>query len=325
MTRPISGKGSPSFLLIVAVFAVSTASLLIRYALEEASALMIAVYRLSFSALISLLLWLLGSARNREARKLALSPAKLALIGLSGLFLALHFLCWISSLSMITVSSSVVLVTTTPIWVGLFAKFVLRERLNPLFFWGIALALLGALAIGGGELCVFVEGTLSCNVLSNFLAGNKAWGLLLALAGAWMGAGYILIGRRLSSELGTLPYTSMVYTVSALILIALALFRGENFFHYSGKIWFLFLALALVPHLLGHSLFNYSLKHFSAPLVSTAMLGEPIGYTLLAFLLLNESPSLFEVSGGLLILGGILLALLPAKNGGTAQMERGAG
>jgi drug/metabolite transporter (DMT)-like permease len=135
-------------------------------------------------------------------------------------------------------------------------------------------------------------------------------GNFLALFGAWMAAGYMLMGRQLRKKLDTVPYTALVYGVAALILTAVVIVRAEPVCSYSGPTYFWLLALGIFPQLLGHSLFNWSLKYISAAYVSLTLLGEPIGTSILALILLKESPTLLEAVGAGLILLGIVIASL---------------
>jgi len=66
--------------------------------------------------------------------------------------------------------------------------------------------------------------------------------------------------------------------------------------------------LALVPQLLGHSIFNWSLKYIPVSLVSVTLLGEPVGSTVLAYFILQEQPGWVKIIGAVLILAGIWLA-----------------
>ena len=111
----------------VGVLAVSTASIFIRFAQTEASSLTIAASRLTLAAL-----FLLPVALKRNGKELAqLNRKQVGLLLLAGVFLAVHFASWITSLQYTTVASSVVLVATSPLWVALLSPVILHERLVP--------------------------------------------------------------------------------------------------------------------------------------------------------------------------------------------------
>jgi drug/metabolite transporter (DMT)-like permease len=159
--------------------------------------------------------------------------------------------------------------------------------------------------VGLGNACQWADGGLSCQ--AQVFAGKAMWGNALALFGAWMAAGYMLMGRQLRKKLDTVSYTALVYGTAAVLLVSVVLFRSEPVFSYSPRTYLWLLALGLIPQLLGHSLLNWALKYISAAYVSLTLLGEPIGTSILAYLFLKESPTLLEGVGGVLILFGIVL------------------
>lgn len=299
----------PVLAISIGILAVSTASIFIRYAQASAPSLVIAAYRLSLASLVLAFPALLR--RRRELRALRGRELRLAL--LSGLFLALHFATWISSLEYTTVASSVVFVTTTPLWVALLAPLVLHEPLTRLVAAGMGLALAGGIIVGISDSCAWGAAGLACPSFSQFIAGQAFLGNLLALAGAWMAAGYILIGRHLRASLSLMTYIFVVYGMAAVVLVAVMFLAGETPFGYPPGTYVWLLLLALVPQLLGHSTFNWALGYLSAAYVSITLLGEPIGSTVLAYFLLKEIPSWVKLLGAALILAGIVLASLPNR------------
>ncbi len=279
--------------LLGGILAVSTASLLVRYAQADAPSLVIAAGRLGIATLV---LAPLALARHRVALR-ALTRGDLALALVAGAFLALHFATWIASLERTSVVSSVVLVTTAPLWVALLAPLVLRERLAPLALLGLAVALAGGVAIALGD------------AGGGALAGHALGGDLLALAGAWMMAGYLLVGRRLRTRLALVPYVFAVYGCAAVLLALAVLGAGLDPRALPPRAWGWIALLALVPQLLGHSSFNWALRFLPAALVSIALLGEPVGSAALAYAVLRETPSALTLAGAALILLGVFLAV----------------
>jgi drug/metabolite transporter (DMT)-like permease len=303
-TTPPRPPVNPILVLIFGILAVSMASIFIRYAQVYTPSLVIAAYRLSIAALV---LAPIAFLRHRdEIARLNRRDMKLALF--SGVFLAFHFGAWISSLEFTTVASSVVLVSTTPLWVGLLAPITIREPLSRLVVYGLGLALLGGVIVGISNACSLDGLRLACPPAAVFFRGDAFTGNLLALSGAVMGAAYILIGRSLRVKMKLIPYISLVYGMAAVVLVLLMLFRGHSPFGYPPQVFLWFLLLALVPQLLGHSSFNWALGYLSAAYVSIALLGEPVGSTVLAFFLLQETPSALEIFGAILILNGIYVA-----------------
>jgi len=296
------------FAILGAILAVSTASIFIRFAQREAPSLVIASFRLTFASLI---LAPIALTRHRAELR-ALTRRELLLALLSGIFLALHFATWITSLEYTTVASSVVLVSTSPLWVAILAPLVLREPLTRPVLIGMLLALTGGVVIALSDACVWQNG-LACPSLAEFIKGEAFLGNFLALVGAWMVAGYLLIGRRLRAKMSLVPYIFIVYSMSAVVLIVIMFASGETPLGYPPMTYVWMLLLALVPQLIGHSTYNWALRYMPAALVAVTTLGEPIGSTILAYFILHESPSFLKIFGAVLILGGIYIASLKAR------------
>jgi drug/metabolite transporter (DMT)-like permease len=296
--------------LLAGILAVSTASIFIRYAQPTASSLTIAAGRLVFATL-ALAPFALTRHRSALAR---LTGRELRLAALAGMFLAAHFALWIASLERTTVASSVVLVTTTPLWVGLLSPLFLREPLTRRLALGIALALAGGVIVGLG-------GTAGAHAAGpGAAAGGALLGDFMALSGAWMMAGYLMVGRRLRAGLPLVPYVFVVYGMAAVLLTVAMAATGRSLFGLAPVTYLWLALLALVPQLLGHSSFNWALRYLPASFVAIALLGEPVGSSALAFGLLNEVPTPLEIGGAALILTGIAIAALTAAPA-TAQAE----
>lgn len=294
--------------LACGILAVSTASILIRSALDDGvPPLVIAAYRLSFAALI--LSPLVLRSRRAELRRLTGHDWRWALF--SGFFLALHFAAWISSLDYTTVTSSVVLVTTAPIWVALASWLIWRERLTRPVVIGLIIAVLGGMLVGLSD-----SSGLG-------LGGSQLWGDFLALAGAWFVAGYLLIGRQLRDRMSLLTYIYIAYGTAALWLIGLAVLSGASFtlqadgqpYPASAYVWMLL--LAVLPQLVGHSSYNYALRFLPPTYVAIVSLAEPIGSSILAFVLLREVPPPLTIVGAIVILLGIGCASWPTRSRST--------
>jgi drug/metabolite transporter (DMT)-like permease len=286
-TRP---SAPPIVGIVIGIAAVSSASIFIRFAQRQAPSLVIAAARL---ALASLVLVPLALTRYRhEYHRLTRRDAWLAV--LSGIFLALHFATWISSLEYTTVASSTVLVSTSPLFVAITAWLFLREKIGPAVIVGLGVALAGSAVIGLSD---------RSGTLRNALLGD-----VLAFAGAVTVAGYLLIGRRLRAQLSLIPYIAVVYGTAAVVMLAMVLVTRERVVGYSPTTYLWFLLLALVPQLLGHSSFNWALAHLPATFVAVATLGEPIGSTILAYIILGEMPTLIKIVGAASILVGIVVA-----------------
>jgi len=297
-----SGRGLPTYLgLLLGVLAVSFAAILIRKA--DAPAIVIAAYRMGIAALV---IAPTTVAFTRRRPKLRLQDVLLSLVAAA--FLALHFGAWIASLEHTSVASSVVLVTASPLMVAIASRVLLKERLERRVLAGIALGLAGSLVIAVGD--------LACG------GGDDLLGDGLALLGAVAVTGYLLIGRKVRPRMPLMPYISVVYAGSAILLLAATGVGGLSLTGYSGETYLFLVLVALVPQVVGHSLLNWTLARVSATLVSVAVMAEPVVSTVLALLLLKEVPPVTSFVGGAVILTGIYLALRRAPGLSFAARER---
>lgn len=296
----------PQLALLFGILAVSTASIFIRYSQNYATSLVVAAYRLLIAALILAPIAL--TTRREELAGLKNRELRLSL--LSGLFLALHFATWITSLEYTTVASSVVLVSTTPLWVALLSPITLKEPVTRKMLLGMGMALVGGVVIGISDACIVSENGLICRDAAEFIRGEAFLGNILALIGALMAAGYLMVGRKLRNQISNTSYVFIVYSMAAVILVVIVLISGNSLIGYPREAYLWFLLLAIIPQLMGHSTFNWALGYLSAAYVSISMLGEPIGSTILAYIVLDETPTLFMIFGAILIMVGIYLASL---------------
>ena len=273
-------------LLIPAVIAVSWAAILIRACQAPSTA--IAFYRMLFSAVILTPLALTTfrhgfSAYNIRSFFIAL---------LSGFLLAWHFYFWIASLELTSIASSVVLVTTQPIFLAIFTSVFLGEKAGPRGYGGIGLALAGTVFIAGFDL----------NLSSDYLKGD-----ILALLGAIMAAGYFFFGRLLRPKLSVGPYIYVVYWAATVTLGIILFIKGQLFFTYERIDYWYFLLLALGPTLVGHSLYNYTIKHIKAHKVGVSICAEPVLASIYAIFIFNEYPNIGTLVGGVLIIIALVL------------------
>ncbi len=283
----------PSLILVLGVLAVSTASTFIRLAQADIPSLAVAAWRLTLASVILAPVTL--ATRRAELRSLSRRAWLLVLAG--GVVLALHFAAWITSLAMTSVAASVVLVTTSPLFVGLITFLFFQEPVSPRLWAGMVLALIGSIIIGLDDAG---------------LGTHRLMGDVLALLGALAAAAYFIIGRRLRARLSLLAYVFPVYSTAAVVLMLVSLLSGVSLTGYGASTWGWLLLLALIPQIIGHSSLNWALRHLPVTYVSLSVLAEPIGSTLLAWWVLSEPPTWAAVLGGALILVGLLVAGRPA-------------
>ena len=295
----------PALVMLVAVAAMSWAGPLVKFA--SAPAQVISAWRLIFSvAFIALVLL----ARGMLPWRIRLTRQQLLLALVAGVMLAAHFWAWLASLRYTTVAASVVLVDMQPIFVAILSGVFLHERATRVQWLGIVVACAGAAVIALGDAGAGGAG-----------GGSALFGDALALLGAGFVSVYYIIGRKLRQSLDLWVYIGVVYGIAALVLVGVvALDPGADLTGYPKNDWFIFLALAAGPMMLGHTGINYALRYVPAFVANIAILGEPVGATLIAWLLpqLREVPSPATLTGALLIGTGILLGAWkrPTKKAG---------
>ncbi|MFC7070692.1 DMT family transporter [Halobaculum lipolyticum] len=280
--------------LAVAVLAVSTSAILVEW--SGAPSLIKALYRVVFT--VALLVPLALARPDDRAAFRAIGPRDLLLAGAAGVALAIHFASWFESLRWTSVAASVTLVQAQPLFVVVGAWALLDERVGRRTVVGIGVALAGMAVMSVGDALL---GTGAAVAGPDPLLGNS-----LAVVGAATAAAYVLLGRSLRQRLPLLPYVIVVYVTCAVTLLAAALVRGHPLFAYPAEEWLLFLAMAAGPGVFGHTVINWALAHVESSVVSVSLLGEPVGSTLLAVVLLAEVPSPITVVGGAVVLAGVL-------------------
>ncbi len=273
------------FSLPIAIIGASFAAIFIRF--SNVHPIGVAFYRMLFSSLI-LIFFIrpyLDEIKNLEKKNWQILLT-------TGFFLAVHFAAWVSSLGFTTVASSVILVSAHPLIVTWIGGWYLDEKAPTKIYIGIVIALAG----------VFVM------TFSNYRFSEWAlFGDLLALLGMLAMAAYILRGRKVRQDISLVPYAFLIYLFSTLFLGLFSIGFSTSFTIYPPREYLIFFALALIPTMLGHTLYNWALKYVKARLVSISLLGEPIGSSILAFFILNEIPPDYTIIGGIITLFGIYL------------------
>jgi drug/metabolite transporter (DMT)-like permease len=215
---------------------------------------------------------------------------------LAGLFFALDLGVWNTSLTMTTASTATLLGNTAPIWVGLGAWLIFRERLRPAYWLGLVIALCGAALIVGVD-SVDTNGAKNTSMV---ILGN-----LLAASASVAYAGYQLTTQHTRQHIDNLTYMWLFSGVGAIILLGVSLALGHPLTGLPASSYRALLGLALVTHILGWLLINYAFGYLRASLVSVTLLGQPIVATLAAMPILGEWPGLWHVVGGVVTLAGI--------------------
>jgi len=277
------------WVVALAIVVVSFAAILIR--LSDAPTAIIAACRLAFATMILLPLFVRD---RRRGSVLGSGARQIVLCSLAGLFLALHFLFWIESLKRTTVASSVMLVTTSPIFAAVFARIALKEAVGRKTTLAILLCLTGSLIISRGAVD---------------LGPGAVMGNVFAILGAAAFGAQFVIARSLRRTMGITHYAFLTYAASAVILVGWALSTGQSFTGFGRVNYLWFFLLALGPQVFGHTSLNWALRYLPAPKVAVSVLGEPVGASLLAWLFFHEVPGYGLFAGGALILYGVYLAI----------------
>jgi len=285
---------NPYLAVLLAVMCVSTSAIFVR--LSTAHPMMIAFYRMGLSAL-----FLAPLALNRSGRKelQGMNSRDIIAAMIAGLFLAVHFTVWNISLEYTSVASSTVLVTMQPLFVVILGYIFFKERISTKSMAGAALALTGSILVGAAD----------------FQIGGKALlGDILAFSGAFFIAVYFLIGRQLRVKLSLFPYVFLVYGSAAVFLFIANLLAGIPFYPYPPLDWLWFIMLTIIPTIGGHTVYNWALRYVKTIVVSVSILGEPVGATILAFLIFREIPGWLQLLGDLIIISGLYIFLTAARS-----------
>lgn len=281
---------NPYFAVVTGVLAVSTSAVLVKLA-GSAPASIIANYRLLFAVLIMspiILIYYRSELKQIQKKDWILAT-------FAGIFLAFHFILWFESLNYTSVASSVVLVTLQPIFAFLGTYFFFKERFSPGAVISMVIALAGSVIISWNDFQI---------------SGLALFGDILALLGAIMITSYFLIGQNMRRRLSLMTYTFLVYGVSTVTLIIYNVSLGYSFVGYPPSYWWIFLALAIVPTFLGHTMFNWALKWLSTSTISMAIVFEPIGASILAYLVLGEKITWSQFLGGTIVMFGLFLFIM---------------
>jgi len=276
----------------LAVLFFSTSPVLTRWA-APLSPYEIATGRLGIAALAILALATLRRQPPRLAR------ADVPRFILFGLIAAVHFLCYIASVSYTTIAHSLSIVYTAPVFVTLFSALILKEPVPRRKWGGVLVAVIGVAILAGFE---------------PHLTRRMLWGDLLALGSAITFGLYSVAGRSQRESYPLFTYATAVYGLAALWMLPIAATNltpeGYTLLPILSVI-----ALAILPLGIGHTLYNAALRRAHATSVNLIATQEVTGGVLLGILLLGEMPGTNEIVGMVVTLLGIVLVVLYAAGG----------
>jgi drug/metabolite transporter (DMT)-like permease len=285
--------------LVVGMVAVSTSAILARIAMGEGAGLATAAPGAAPALAIAFWRTTLGAAalapaawrQRRQAPRLPSRRRRQLLLG--GAALGLHLALFQGALTLTSVASTVTLTTMSPLFVALGGWWLLGERTTKRAWQGMAVTVLGALVIGIADATGGPTG------------GHALLGDAMALGAAIAGSAYLLVGREVRRDTPTSVYGAMVYGVAGVVLLPVCLATGTSLTGYSGTTWLAIAGIVVGPQLLGHTVFNLLLQVLPATTVAVAILAEPVGAGLLAWLVLGELPPAFFALGAPLVLLGV--------------------
>ncbi|MBT8398885.1 MAG: DMT family transporter [Rhodothermia bacterium] len=292
-------------LVVAGLVSFALSPILIRLA-TDAPALSLAVWRTLFA--VAMLAPFAVGRIGEEVRQF--DARDIRLIIASGVLLAAHFVLWIESLYHTSVAAASVLVATSPIFLAVLGFFLLGERLSKRAVVAIVLAVCGSVLIGMGDMGSAAP-----------FQGNSLYGNLLAATASLMVSGYLLIGRVVRRKTSWLAYVFCIYSVVAVLVLALALIRGVPLLGLDPKVYLMCTLMALGPQIIGHGSFNYAVKYIPAAILGLLSLTEPIGGSLVAYLLFDEMPGLLGIVGMVVVLASVASALRRPKRASAGVAE----
>ena len=278
-------KYSPYLALCSGILALSLSSLFIRWA--NAPGTVTSFYRMLIAGFVLTPFFFRHlNSGVKLSRKLILLPL------LAGLFTALDHAVWSTAIGMTKVANATLLNNIAPLWVALFAVFILRERLARMFWVGLIFTLIGAGVVLGNDL---------------LMNPHLSSGDVVALVSSFFYAGYFLVTQKARQNMDTLPYIYLVIVTCSVILLGINLFLGKPLTGYPPQTYLAFLGAALISQIIGYFSVTYALGHLPAAVVSPTMIAQPVLTALLAIPLIGEVLMTGQVLGGVMVLAGIYL------------------
>lgn len=282
--------------LFIAVLAVSWASIFIRWC-GDTPALVIAFYRMLWSFLLFVILFMVN--KRRGAHYSRLEKRDRLLIAVAGVMLALHFATWIASLKFTTVAHSLTLESTHPVFALILSPLLLKEKGDWRSVVAVILTFIGIFIIAGMEFS---------------FQSDQFRGDLLAVSSALFVTLYLFVARYLREKIDLISYIVKVYGIAMVVLLNMNLFSRHPLFDYPWQVHLMMAFLALIPTGIGHSLFNWAARRTRAYRVNLSILGEPVLASFLAYIFFQEVPRGWFYLGAAFILLGIGIAVIERKH-----------
>ena len=275
--------------VLIALFSVSSSSLVIRYT-PEIPALTLAFWRMFIA---SGLLWVYTFYRERGY--LSLTNRKRVLV--AGVFLGLHFSAFFWGVRNTSIANATLLANTGPFFTALFA-FITGKPLNKNGYIGLFLAGFGIFLIQGYDLDLRKEQIIG-NVMSLF-------------SGFFIAVTYVY-AKKIRENTKNVIYGRSLFLYAAVTILVISFSAGNSPFVFQMKDFYWFLFLGFVPSILGHNLLNYSIKFLSPTAVASVPLGEPIIASIFGYIIFYEKVPIESLLGSPLVFLGIFFVLNSEK------------
>ena len=274
-------------ILFTGLLAISSSPVIARL-LPLVPAVVIAFWRMIFA---SAMLWGYSSIRPQES----IEPKNIRLIVAAGFLLAMHFVFWFSALKLTSIANTTILGIVAPAFTLLFERLWYKRKLSWITITALLIILVGGIIVQGDDL-----GSVNGTGLGNIMA---------ILSAVFLGSVFI-IGAKVRKSTPVITYTRAVYTISAIVLLASSLVLDNQLTGYSINNYFRLFMLGLVPTLIGHTAFSYSVKFVSPTVIAAVPLGEPIIASYLAWLLFAERAPFYVLGGGLIVFIGMIILIM---------------
>ncbi|RKD25785.1 multidrug transporter [Ammoniphilus oxalaticus] len=292
-------NSTPSIVLpfVISIIAISFAAIFVKW--SKAPSTILSMYRMLIAcALLLPVVWM------KRAEITKITKLNWLLLVSSGVFLGLHFALWFGSLKLTTVASSTIILALQPIVALVGGFFVYKERVSLSTMLTVGMAFIGVVFVGWGDIAI---------------SGSALIGDLLSFLSVVAVVCYLLIGQNVVKRMTHWVYSFCVFFFAGLSLALYNFIAGVSFVAYPIREWGIFLLLAVFPTL-AHLIYNWLLNYVNSTTISMSILGEPVGATLLAVLLLGERVTDWQVAGGVLVLWGVFLFLMQQKK--RMQLEQ---
>lgn len=289
-----SEKTSKSIVLplIVSIVAISFAAIFVKW--SSAPATILSMYRMILASLLLLpIVWV----KREDFKKI--SKREWYLLFFSGMFLALHFALWFGSLKLTTVASSTIILALQPIIALIGGMILFKERTTASALLTMGIAVVGAVMVGWGDFG---------------LSKSAIIGDILSFLSVIAVVGYLLIGQSAVKKVSHWIYSFCVFGFAAVALVLYNVVTSVQLTGYDAKEWGIFVLLAVVPTI-SHLINNWLLNYVNATTISMSILGEPVGATILAVIILGERIVAWQIIGGLIVLIGVFFFLMQQISG----------